>query len=183
MTRRRRFRALPPASSCRLDLMSATRGAASGDLAPKQVERGFTLLELLLTLSVTTIGLIGLMALHLSIARGNDMSNRTAEASSIANGLLEQLRAARASDMVFQITGNASDTPPIDQDMGPVTGRANMPFGRRVLVTSLPNASTNLWLVRVEIGWTEDGAAQSANRGALDHTIAVEVVRTVEDEL
>jgi prepilin-type N-terminal cleavage/methylation domain-containing protein len=145
-------------------------------------QRGFTLLELLLTLTVTTIGLIGLMALHLSIARGNDLSNRTAEASSIANATLEQLRAARINDMVCQLT-TCGSLPPIDVTMSTVAGRAGMTFRRRGLVTQLNNASTSLWLVRVEVSWTEDNAAQGANGGVLDHTVAVEVVRTVEEAL
>ena len=43
-------------------------------------QRGFTLLELLITLSVTTIGLVGLLSLHLSVSRGNDGASRSAEA-------------------------------------------------------------------------------------------------------
>ena len=58
-------------------------------------QRGFTLLELLITLSVTTIGLIGLLSLHLSVTRGNDGASRSAEAQQIGAGILEGLRASR----------------------------------------------------------------------------------------
>jgi prepilin-type N-terminal cleavage/methylation domain-containing protein len=149
----------------------------------RKSQRGFTLLELMLTLTVTTIGLIGLLSLHLSIARGNEGANRGAEASQIANATIEQLRAARVTDMMFQLTGNSLATPP--QDINPwssVTGRGGMTFRRRVIVTTLP-ASPSLWLIRVEVGYTEDGAAQGANGGLLDHTVSVEVVRTVEEAL
>ena len=54
---------------------------ASGRRARSQ--RGFTLLELLITLTVTTIGLIGLLSLHLSVARGNDGASRSAEAQQL----------------------------------------------------------------------------------------------------
>jgi len=54
----------------------------------RQSQRGFTLLELMLTLTVTTIGLIGLLSLHLSIARGNAAPkarrSRTRRSSSFA---------------------------------------------------------------------------------------------------
>jgi len=146
-------------------------------------QRGFTLLELLLTLTVTTIGLIGLLSLHLSIARGNDLANRSSEAASIGNATLEQLRAARIPDMVNQLTGNPASQPPIDVMIGTVVGRNGMTFRRHVVVTQLNNASTSLWLVHVEVGWTEDGAAQGANGGTLDHTVKSEVVRTVEEAL
>jgi prepilin-type N-terminal cleavage/methylation domain-containing protein len=149
----------------------------------RQSQRGFTLLELMLTLTVTTIGLIGLLSLHLSIARGNDAANRGAEGSQIANATIEQLRAARATDMMFELTGNPLATPPIDLNpWNTVAGRGGMTFRRRVIVTQLPT-STSLWLIRIEVGWTEDGAAQGANGGLLDHTVSVEVIRTVEEAL
>lgn len=149
----------------------------------KRKQGGFTLLELLLTLTVTTIGLIGLLSLHLSIARGNDLATRSAEAASIGNATLEQLRAARIPDMMFQLTGNPAATPPVSTNLPTVVGRNLMTFRRHVVVTQLNNASTSLWLVRVEVGWTEDGAAQGADGGTLDHVIPSEVVRTVEEAL
>jgi prepilin-type N-terminal cleavage/methylation domain-containing protein len=149
----------------------------------KRKQRGFTLLELLLTLTVTTIGLVGLLSLHLSIARGNDLANRSAEAASIGNAALEQLRAARIPDMMQLLTGSPTSTPPVNINFGTVAGRNNMTFRRQVKVTQLNNASTSLWLIRVEVGWTEDGATQGADSGTLDHMIASEVVRTVEEAL
>ena len=148
----------------------------------KRKQRGFTLLELLLTLTVTTIGLIGLLSLHLSIARGNDLASRSAEAASIGNATLEQLRSARIPDMMQLLTGSPTSTPPVNVPMPTASGR-NMTFRRQVKVTQLNNASTSLWLIRVEVGWTEDGAVQGADSGTLDHTIASEVVRTVEEAL
>ncbi|HWU91038.1 MAG TPA: prepilin-type N-terminal cleavage/methylation domain-containing protein [Kofleriaceae bacterium] len=155
-------------------------------------ERGFTLLELLMTLGVTTVGLVGLLSLHLSIARGNDGASRAAEAAQIGTTVLESLRAARKPDMVAMLTGNALDPPPIDvpfcrRNEGVVettaTGRNGMTYRCRVVVVELTAASPSLWRIRVEIGWTEDGAAQGAQGGALDHLIAVEVIRTVEEAL
>jgi prepilin-type N-terminal cleavage/methylation domain-containing protein len=153
---------------------------------------GFTLLELLVTLAVTTIGLIGLFSLHLSIARGNDGASRAAEATQIGNATIEQLRSARITDMVGQLTGNPNDLPPIDVtsfsaaisgSTGTVAGRAGMTYRRRVIVTALNSASASLWKIRVEVGWTEDGAAAGASGGAFDHLVSAEVIRTVEEAL
>ena len=149
----------------------------------RQSQRGFTLLELMLTLTVTTIGLIGLLSLHLSIARGNDAANRSAEASQIANGTIEQLRAARISDMLVELGLPTTAVPP--QDLNPldtVSGRGGMTFQRRVILTSL-SASTSLWLIRVEVSWAEDFATLGSNGGMLDHTVSAEVIRTVEEAL
>jgi Tfp pilus assembly protein PilV len=154
-------------------------------------EGGFTLLELLMTLGVTTIGLVGLLSLHLSIVRGNDGASRAAEATQLGHAALESLRAARSvRDMAELLTGNPGDTPPIDVQWcrrnnnvveATASGRNGMTYRCRVVVVELPAASTSLWRIRVEVGWTDDGAAQGAQGGILDHLIAVEVIRSVEE--
>ena len=151
-------------------------------------ERGFTLLELLMTLGVATIALIGLLSLHLGIVRGNEAASRTAEATQLGHATLESLRAARSvRDLAELLTGHRWEDPPIDvrwcrrNDAGVVEataiGRNGMTYRCRVVVVALSPESTRLWRIRVEIGWTEDGAAQGAQGGALDHLIAVELIR------
>ncbi len=146
-------------------------------------QRGFTLLELLITLGVTTIGLVGLLSLHLSIARGNDGASRFSEATQVGNATLESLRSQKITDMLITLTGSAASSPPIDVTLATETGRAGITYRKRVVVTALNSASTSLWRIRVEIGWTEDGAAQGADGGTLDHLVAMELIRTVEDGL
>ena len=155
-------------------------------------EGGFTLLELLMTLGVTTIGLVGLLSLHLSIVRGNDGSSRAAEATQLGHATLETLRAAHHRDMLELLTGNPLASRPIDlpfcrRNNGVVeataTGRNGMTYRCRVVVVQLAAVSTSLWRIRVEIGWTDAGAVQGAQGGLHDHLIAVEVIRTVEERI
>jgi prepilin-type N-terminal cleavage/methylation domain-containing protein len=142
-------------------------------------ERGFTLLELLMTLGVTTVGLVGLMALHFSVAHGNDSASRSADAAQVANSTLESLRALRLTDMAATLTANPAALPPMDVNPANQIVRG-MTYRRRVVVTQ---AAVGLWLIRVEVGWTEDGAAQGANAGAYDHLFAVEVLRPIVGDL
>jgi Tfp pilus assembly protein PilV len=135
---------------------------------------------LLITLSVTTIGLIGLLSLHLSVARGNDGAGRSAEAEQIGASVLESLRAQRIDKMMQTLTGNLNAIPPVAAAPFTRSGRAGMTFTINCSVTA-PTAS--LWKIRVVTSWTEDGAAAGANGGQLDHALALEVVRTVEEEL
>ena len=146
-------------------------------------QRGFTLLELLITLSVTTIGLIGLLSLHLSVARGNDGAGRSAEAQQIGAGVLESLRAQRIPDMMQTLTGNPGASPPATGAVMNILGRGGMTFTVNRSVTALTSASNSLWRIRVVTSWTEDGGTALANGGQLDHFLALEVVRTVEEAL
>jgi len=156
-------------------------------------EGGFTLLELLMTLGVTTIGLIGLLSLHLSLVRGNDGASRAAEATQLGQATLESLRAARSvRDMMELLTGTPDDAPPVDMGWcrrdaannveATAIGRNGMTYRCRVVIERSA-VSASLWRIRVEIGWTDDGAAPGAQGGALDHLIAVEVIRTVEEAM
>jgi prepilin-type N-terminal cleavage/methylation domain-containing protein len=155
---------------------------ASGAVT-RRGQRGFTLLELLITLSVTTIGLIGLLSLHLSVARGNDGAGRSAEAEQIGASVLESLRAQRIDKMMQILTGNPNAVPPVTAPAITQPGRAGMTFTINRSVTALTSASASLWKIRVVTSWTEDGGTAGSNGGQLDHALALEVVRTVEEEL
>lgn len=146
-------------------------------------ERGFTLLELLITLSVTTIGLVGLLSLHLSVARGNDGASRSAEAQQIGATQLEALRAQRSTDMMRTLTGNSLAVPPATEPSFTVQGRGGMTYTVTRSVTALTGASTSLWRIRVVTQWAEDGGTYGSNGGVLDHSLALEVVRTFEEAL
>jgi pilin/secretion family protein with methylation motif len=146
-------------------------------------QRGFTLFELLLTLGITTLALAGLIALHVSVVRANESAARNAEANEIGRATLEDLRAQTTPAMMNTLVGNPAAVPPVDVVRPPVVGRTNMSFRRRVLVTNVGGAMTALWRIRVEVGWTEDGAVQGSDGGRFDHLIAVELVRTREDAL
>lgn len=167
-------------------------GALHGQRRRRRRDGGFTLIELLMTLGVTTIGLIGLLSLHLSIVRGNESASRTAEAAQIGHATLESLRAApQVSDIAALLTGNPADAPPFDvpwcRRAGGVVeatavGRNGMTYRCRVVVIELP-ASPDLLRIRVEIGWTDDGATQGTQGGIFDHLIAVELIRTRQEAL
>ena len=175
--------------------MRSVRGEADVAGGARRRERGFTLLELLMTLGVTTIGLVGLLSLHLSLVRGNDGASRAAEATQIGHAALESLRAARTGeDLAALLTGNTGGTPPFDVPwcgrsgnvaLATATGRGGMTYRCRVVVVPLysASASASLWRIRVEVGWTDDGAVQGAQDGLLDHLIAVEVIRSAEEIL
>jgi prepilin-type N-terminal cleavage/methylation domain-containing protein len=148
----------------------------------KGAPRGFTLLELLITLSVTTIGLIGLLALHLSIARGNDGASRSAEAQQIGTTELEALRAQTPSVMMQTLTGSATSVPPVTAAIKTMTGRGGTTYRITRSVVS-PATAPSLWRIRVETAWTDDGAVAGTNGGQLDHMLPLEVVRTLEEAL
>jgi prepilin-type N-terminal cleavage/methylation domain-containing protein len=148
----------------------------------KGAPRGFTLLELLITLSVTTIGLIGLLSLHLSIARGNDGASRSAEAQQIGVTELETLRALKSDPLMLALGFPSGTAPPVTAAVKTMAGRAGMTYRVTRSVAALAG-TTSLWRIRVETAWTDDGAVAGTNGGQLDHMLPLEVVRTLEEAL
>jgi prepilin-type N-terminal cleavage/methylation domain-containing protein len=145
-------------------------------------QRGFTLLELLITLSVTTIGLVGLLSLHLSVSRGNDGASRSAEAQQLCVSELEALRAMSFVTLMQTLAGNTPTSFPRTRTAN-VTGRGGMPFTVTTTLTDIPAVSANLLKIRVVTTWAEDGAAFSGGGGTFDHSLALEVIRTVQEAL
>jgi prepilin-type N-terminal cleavage/methylation domain-containing protein len=142
-------------------------------------QQGFTLLELLITLSVTTIGLVGLLALHLSVARGNDGASRSAEAQQICASQIEALRAQSAKKMMKTLVEDEEALPPVTAPIITVQGRGGMTY----TVTRSVELVGALWRLRVVTQWTEDGGTLGSNGGLLDHAVALEVIRTYEEVL
>lgn len=141
-------------------------------------ERGFTLIEVLITLAITLIGLGGLMTLHHVVSDGNSSASRMAEASAIAETALEEVRQRAFAQLVTEL-----GAPPIDAELEEAAGRGERVYQRRLLIDPLDEVSADLFRVRVEVSWTDDGAAQGSDDGAHDHTFVLETFRTRQEAL
>lgn len=144
-------------------------------------QRGFTLLELLITLSVTTIGLVGLLALHQSVVRGNDGASRSAEAQQFGANQIEALRAMPPGDMLKALTGSPTIPRSAQTQSVGMLGRGGVPYMVTTTVAPLPAASASLMLVRVVTSWAETGGTLGQSGGQLDHSLALEIIRTKEE--
>ncbi len=141
---------------------------------------GFTLLEMLITLTVTVIGLTGLLSLHVVVSKGNATTSRSGEGVAVAEATLEEIRNLSLAALFteFGVTGL-----PIDANLNTVAGRAGVTFNRNVQVTELTATSTNLVKIRVAVTWTDAGAAPGADGGIHDHRVSFELIRTASEAL
>ena len=149
-------------------------------MARRRGQRGFTLLELLITLAVTVIGLTGLLQLYTVTSKGNATTSRSGEAVAVAESALEEMRTLSLTDMYtkFGVT-----TLPIDANLNTVAGRAGVTFNRHVRIEEMTATSTNLMKIRVEVTWTDNGAAAGAAGGIYDHRVSFELIRTLSELL
>ncbi len=119
-------------------------------------ERGFTMLELMIALTVLLIGIAGIVGMQMSAMRASAYSRHATEASVLAEDKMEELRTVPLGAIVA-----ASDT---------VDARGNAapgPFTRAWALTWNGAATANL---TVTVSWLE--------RGSDSHSVAFTTVRT-----
>ncbi|HWN67619.1 MAG TPA: hypothetical protein VNM90_08260 [Haliangium sp.] len=141
-------------------------------------------------MTVTLIGLAGLLSLHLTTVQGNSRATRTVMASVIAQQTMEELRALPVQAPVAGYTEPTLQSrfgiPVSDFPIADVLGPDRTAYHRAVSVRPLPPAidpTQNLVLVRVEIAWTDQGAAAATTDSRLRHQMVLESVRTRQDIL
>ena len=77
-------------------------------------QSGFTLLEVLVALTIFAIGLLGIAGVQVRSIDFNSGSNTRTIATGIAQGVLEQVMTRSATDNIFK-----SDSPVMDFDLDP----------------------------------------------------------------
>jgi len=142
---------------------------------PRLDQQGFTMIEVLVTLAVTLIGLGGLMTLHHVVSEGTGSASRMAEASAIAETALEEVRQLGFAQIESQF-----GVPPIDTELEEAAGKGERVYERRLLIDPLDSVSPDLFRVRIEVSWTDDGAASGGDH---DHTFVLESFRTRQEAL
>ena len=141
----------------------------------KTAQRGFTMVELMVTMVVSLFGIMALLALHVSIAQGTNQASVTQEAINVGNQTIEELRTLRPTDMMLKLTGNAASVPPLT--VAPYATIAGRTQSYTVNVSVSQGAgSSGLWLIRATVTWTDDGSSAA-------HSVPFEVIRTSAEAL
>lgn len=131
------------------------------------------MVELLVTLAISTLGLVGVLALHKTLTRGVQDTEQTQEALAFGSRTLESLRAMRVDTMIAAIEPSAAAPPFGRTGYASWTGRTGTSYQADVQVTEVPGTA-GLWRLRIEVHWTEGTEARR---------IPLEVLRTMRDSL
>jgi prepilin-type N-terminal cleavage/methylation domain-containing protein len=147
-------------------------------------QSGFSLIEILVAMTVTIMGLAGLMSLYTTTAQGNSRAARTVMASTVGQQTMEELRSLPVEPPVATYEG-----PTLDGLVGGIpasnvaladVAQGNMIYKRKV---SVDQPLVDLLRVRVEVSWTDEGAADTTTDTRLKHSIVLESIRTRQDLL
>ena len=114
------------------------------------IEEGFTLIEIMITLVILSIGLVALAGLQVTAIKGNTFSKRMTAAVSIANQKLEQIKDMAYGDILSQSPTQITITE---------GNQSSMNFTRQVTVTNGPLANTKT--VNVTVTWSGSSKSYS----------------------
>jgi type IV pilus modification protein PilV len=147
-------------------------------------QSGFSLIEILVAMTVTIMGLAGLMSLYTTTAQGNSRAARTVMASTVGQQTMEELRSLPVQTPVDRYQGDTLESllgtiPGFDVPLDDIT-QANTVYKR---VVSVDQPLANLLRVRVVVSWTDEGAADTTTDSRLKHSIVLESIRTRQDLL
>lgn len=112
----------------------------------KRGERGFTLLEVLIAISVFSIGVLAVATMQISATRGNRLGNELSQATALAQQQIEALNGADFSSATLA-PGNYNDP---DNPIVETTSGAGL-FNRSWVIA---NHTTFSRLVTVTVAWT-----------------------------
>ena len=109
-------------------------------------KKGFTLLEILVAMTLLTTALLGMAGLTAALTQGNTFSNRLTVASTLAQDRLENL-----TNLGYGNTAVADTTVTEDYNTIP-----NFPWYKRVTTTDVDNPAAGMKTVTVAVFWAAD---------------------------
>ncbi len=110
-------------------------------------QSGFTLLEVLIAISILTVGLLGVAQMQIMGITGNYFSSNTTAALTLAEEKMEDLLGKSYTDAELTNGNHPDANNPIDE-----TGQAGGTYSRRWIVTdNIP--ITNTKTVTVSVSW------------------------------
>lgn len=116
-------------------------------------KRGFTLLEVLVAISIFAVGVLAVASMQLSAITGNRLGNEVTQATALAQMQMEALKSTELSSAMLN-PGNYNDpNNPIDE-----TGANGGKFTRSWVVA---NNTTFSRTVTVTVQWTKGGTTHS----------------------
>jgi type IV pilus assembly protein PilV len=118
-------------------------------------ERGFTLVEVMVAIILTAVGIIGIGALYMTETRAAGYSRHTTEAATLAEDKLEQLFRVPSGCAPVPCTFNGAETGPIDSVAQTGTGG----IFTRTWTVSTTSPTQTYWDLVVTVQWVETDPA------------------------
>jgi type IV pilus assembly protein PilV len=151
----------------------------------RRVARGMTLVEVLVTLVLISVGLLGVAALQLTSLKGNQEAYVRSQASALAGFILDRMRAnpqafrTGAYTVAFNGTGTAGTTAGNDLAAWQAEINRLLPGGLTNAAGSIASVAGSPNIVTITIQWSErQDAATFRTAGTAEETLPTFQTRT-----
>ncbi len=140
---------------CRMGRAGDDTKALTGVLSMRKSknDKGFTLLEILIALSILSIGLLGLAGLTTSIIHGNMLSNKVTTATTLGQDRMEHFRR-----LGYSTTPTADTTTTEDYN-----SIADYSSYKRVSFIDVNSPSAGMKTITVTVYWNSDAGSVALN--------------------
>jgi prepilin-type N-terminal cleavage/methylation domain-containing protein len=119
---------------------------------PKAREAGFTLIEIIVAISILTFGLLAVASMQSAAIRGNQLGYRLTEGSTLAQDRLEFLISKPYNDPLLDIGNNKADPDP---------GGTGLPNGYTLNYDVADVGGINAKLITVRVSLQERGLTRT----------------------
>lgn len=123
---------------------------------------GFTLVELLIAITIFSIGLLAIAAMQITSIRGNSKANIVTSATSVAEGVMEEILAWDSDNPIFD-TDNLAGTAWNFSDTATPQYSIFVPGGGTFSATYKIDADFSSNISRIEVEVQEQGGVLSRN--------------------
>lgn len=129
-------------------------------------ENGFTILEVLIAISIFAVGLLAVAALQITAFQGNRVGDELTKATMLAQMQVEALKGADFNSATLAPGNYVDANNPIDETGAPAPG------GRFTRTWTIANNTAFSRLVTVTVGWTTMGVGGGGgNRSVVMSTL------------
>lgn len=110
-------------------------------------QKGFTLLEILVAITILSIGLLGMAGMTTTIIHGNSLSNKVTTATTLGQDRLEHFKRLGYSN---------TPTTTLPPDVEPYNSITNYPFYKRESFIEVNKPAVHMKTVTITVSWDND---------------------------
>lgn len=133
-----------------------------------QNQKGFSIIEIMISVGLLSIGLLAVLSLQLSSSGFNTKGNITTIANMITQKRIEEISVSRISDLGSILSMETGEDNPITEEKIDCDGYKNPSgiFTRQTWITSDPD-SPSIKKIKVTVSWTRNGSNESVTYSLL----------------
>lgn len=150
---------------------------------PSRVQRGFSLLEVMIAIFIIAIGVLGAAAMQLNALKYTDSSRLTSQASFIVYDVIDRMRANADPSRLNQYEIASLEAVPVSANSVLATDLIDFANAVQGLPDGVGSITVNGTQVTVEVTWSEGRAGGADDEGVIQRGVLAVTTNVSTDAL